>query len=204
MSIQQTLAKTFMAGGLTAKGAAGIIGNAYQESGLNPASVGDGGGGLWGFTAGAISLGSLQGFAAAHGAQWTDPTIQAKFLLAHLSASDIHALNSQPTARGAAAWFMNNWERPAAATENAGRRMDGAQETYKMIKGSGGATVQQAKSRAGGKTTTQSTAPSSVSQTVSSAGTARQQALQALLTPVPVSTSTVSTSIPTLTPVKIT
>jgi hypothetical protein len=112
-----------------------VLGNAYQESSWNPASVGDGGGGLWGFTAGAISLDSLQSYAASKGVQWTNPTLQAEFLVKNLSQSDIAGLNAQTTPAAAASWFMNNWEHPLAATENEARRQLGAEIAFKEISG---------------------------------------------------------------------
>lgn len=136
MSIQKRIARVLIAGGFTAKGAAGVIGNAYQESGLNPqASDGHGNGGLWGFTSGSKSMASLESFASSHGLDWRQPETQAKFLLTTTPKSYIQAMNNQSTARGAAAWWMNNWEKPYVPTENAARRMNGAQETYKMLQG---------------------------------------------------------------------
>lgn len=196
MSVTQRIAGVLRSGGLNAKAAAGVIGNSVGESSENPASVGDGGGGLWGFTSGAISLGSLQGFAKAHGAHWTDPVIQTKFLLAHMTPGDISALNSQPTARGAAAWFMNNWEHPYAPTEHAGVRMDAAEQALKEIKGVDPAMAQQARGRSGipgqPKTTSQTiTDPGVTTKTTSGGGLdVKSAVLNALLTPTPINTTT--------------
>jgi hypothetical protein len=133
--ISQTAA-VFQAAGLNRTAAAGIIGNAYQESSWNPASVGSGGGGLWGFTAGSESLQALQAYAATKGVSWTNPTLQAEFLLKNLPAGDIASLNSQSSPEAAAEWFMTNWERPKVATENLARRQQGAREAYGQIGGS--------------------------------------------------------------------
>jgi hypothetical protein len=130
--IQQTAA-VFMAAGLNKTAAAGIIGNAYQESSWNPASVGDGGGGLWGFTADPQSLADLQAYAQTRHVTWTNPTVQAEFLLKNLPAGDIATLNQQGSPAAAAAWFMNNWEHPLASSENLARRQQGAQLAYNQI-----------------------------------------------------------------------
>lgn len=120
-------------GGLSRIAAAGILGNAVQESSDNPAVVSGGNGGLWGFTAPPKSLSDLQAFASEHGADWTNPAVQAEFLLTQLSSSDISTLNSQSSPQAAAVWFMNNWEHPAQATENAARRIAGATAAYAQL-----------------------------------------------------------------------
>lgn len=119
--------------------AAGIIGNAFQESSWDPSAVGDGGGGLWGFTAGDISLASLQTFASGQHQQWTSPETQTNFLVDHISAADRAQLNKEPNPSAAAVWFMNNWERPAPATENAARREEGAVAAFNQLRGVPGA-----------------------------------------------------------------
>lgn len=136
-SVIATAGKILEGHGLNAIAASGIIGNALQESSWNPSSVGDGGGGLWGFTAGNKSLASLQAFAAAHGLAWTDVKAQTLFLLTTLSPTDIATLNAEPNPAAAAAWFMTNWEAPAPATENAAGRESGAETAYAQLIGSG-------------------------------------------------------------------
>jgi hypothetical protein len=102
-------------------GAAGIIGNAGQESGLNPGSIGSGGGGLLGFTSSPISLSDLQAFAKAQNKPWTDVGLQMQFYALHENGIR-GALNSQPNAAAAAKYFMENWERPYVPTENLAHR----------------------------------------------------------------------------------
>lgn len=126
------IGRVLMAHGLNRIGASGPIGNALQESGWNPGAVGDGGGGLWGFTASPQSLADLQSFAASEHRPWTDVGVQTQFLLDHVSAGDITALNRASSPAAAARWFMENWERPLVATENAPRREQGAIQAYRM------------------------------------------------------------------------
>lgn len=125
--------KVLRAGGLNRTAAAGILGNAVQESSDNPAAVGDGGGGLWGFTSSPQSLADLQAFASQHGVSWTNPAVQAEFLLSKLSPAQISALNSQGSPAAAAVWFQNNWEHPLVATENEARRIAGAISAYAQL-----------------------------------------------------------------------
>lgn len=126
--------------GLNKIGAAGIIGNALQESGWNPASVGSGGGGLWGFTSSPYSLSDLQSYASSQGRPWADAGLQTQFLLQFLSPGLIKGLNSSPTPGAAAAYFMNEWERPAVATENQANREQGAAQAFSMGFSRGGRT----------------------------------------------------------------
>jgi hypothetical protein len=93
-------------------GASGYIGNAGGESGLNPGAVGTGGGGLFGFTAGEISLANLHAFAKRAGKPWTDVGLQMQFMLGHGGMGLIPAMNRQHSPGAAAAYFMNNWEHP--------------------------------------------------------------------------------------------
>lgn len=202
------IASVLIQRGFTPVAAAGIIGNAKQESGWNPASVGDGGGGLWGFTSGAISLGSLQSYAHAHGADWTNAKVQANFLADHVDGHTKMVLNSVKSPAAAAQYFMENWERPYVPTENLARRQDGAVEAYHQISGGNLGT---AKTKAGGNSdSTKSVGPSSSATTTGSAITPQQLVLQALTaqSATPAATtaadpdvSPVVTHIPTLTKV---
>lgn len=92
--------------------AAGIIGNAYRESGLVPTAVGTGGGGLWGFTSGEISLASLQAAAGRAGVPWGSTEFQTNFMLQHGGKSLLPTLNKAPTPGDSARIFMEQWERP--------------------------------------------------------------------------------------------
>lgn len=125
-AVAQQIMRALMAHGLSKKVAAGITGNALQESGWNPSSVGSGGGGLWGFTASPVSLADLQAYASAHKKPWTDVGLQVQFLLEHVDSSILRAMSAQPNAAAAATYFMDNWERPYVPTENQARREEGA------------------------------------------------------------------------------
>lgn len=116
--------------GLNKIGAAGIIGNAKQESGWNPASVGSGGGGLWGFTASPYSLADLQAYASQQGRPWADAGLQTQFLLKFLSGSLKQKLNSSASPGAAASVFMSDWERPLASSANLPNREQGAREAF--------------------------------------------------------------------------
>lgn len=133
--------KTLLANGLNQIGAAGILGNAYQESGWDPGAIGSGGGGLLGFTAGEISLASLQAKAKEVGIGWEDPSFQMRFALEHISGGIISGLNSQKSAGAAAAYFMNEWEHPAVETENQANREAGAEKAYALGLQGGGTTA---------------------------------------------------------------
>lgn len=136
-------------GVLTAHGyspiaAAGVIGNAYQESTWKPGAEGDGGGGLWGFTADPQSLADLKAYAAKAGKPWTDVELQTQFLVEHVPASIVAGLNKQTTPQAAAAYFMDAWEKPAAATANQAKREEGASIAYNTIKGGGESLISTA------------------------------------------------------------
>jgi hypothetical protein len=108
-AVERQIARVLFSAGANKVGAAGIIGNAYAESSMDPGAEGTGGGGLWGFTAGAISLANLK---AAGGNHWTSPEFQTRFMLQHGGSGLIPALNKAGTPEAAAALFMNQWERP--------------------------------------------------------------------------------------------
>jgi Phage tail lysozyme len=102
--------------GYTGLAAAGIAGNIYQESGGNPESEGDGGGGLIGWTP--LPAGYVTGNAAA------DLQTQLQALLAFNQqwAQYIPALNAATSAAQAAGIFVQDFERagdPAAGTREA-------------------------------------------------------------------------------------
>lgn len=134
------MARVLMANGLNKIGAAGIIGNALQESGWNPAAMEPGthNGGLWGFTTSPVSLSDMQAYAASHHKPWTDPSIQTAFLLTHITGSDKQAVNTAGSPEAAADWFMSHWERPLVSSENAPRREQGARQAFNMGYATGG------------------------------------------------------------------
>ena len=92
--------------GYTGLAAAGIAGNIYQESKGNPESVGDGGGGLIGWTP--LPSGFVTGNVAA------DLQTQLQALLTYNQgwAQFIPALNAATSATEAADIYMNDFERP--------------------------------------------------------------------------------------------
>lgn len=100
--------------GYSAKAAAGIVGNAYREAGpsLNPASVGTGGGGLFGFTTSPISLADLKADAARRGVSWTDIDFQVGFMDRHMPADLKRRLNASDSVYETTKLFMDEWERP--------------------------------------------------------------------------------------------
>lgn len=93
-------------------GAAGIIGNAVGESNLDPSSIGSGGGGLFGFTAGEVSLPSVQAAAREAGVAWDNATFQTEFMLNHGGSGLIPQLNTASSPGESARIFMEEWERP--------------------------------------------------------------------------------------------
>lgn len=142
----KAIMKALMGHGLSKLQAAGITGNALQESGWMPGSIGSGGGGLWGFTAGEISLSSLQSYAASKKKPWTDIGLQVEFLLEHVDPSVLAGMASAGSPGAAAAYFQDNWEHPLASSENQANRELGARQAFSgeyahggAVDGSGGA-----------------------------------------------------------------
>lgn len=195
----QEIAKVLVNNGFTPTAAAGIIGNAYQESGWNPTAIEPGthNGGLWGFTSQPVSLGDLQSYASAHGANWADPKIQAKFLVQHIDSSTKNTLNSIKSPTVAASYFMSNWEKPLVSSENEARRQQGAEIAFRQITGANLGSV--GKQRAGAQPSGQpgtsvSTQtvnnPGVTTKTTSGGGIDYKAALaNALLTPTPINVS---------------
>jgi hypothetical protein len=102
--------------GYTGNAAAGIAGNIYQESGGNPESEGDGGGGLIGWTP--LPGGYVTGNPAA------DLHTQLAAILAfnHIWAQYIPALNAASSPAAAADIYVTDFKRagvPAAGTREA-------------------------------------------------------------------------------------
>lgn len=135
-NVERDIYKTLSARGWNKVAIAAAIGNAAQESALNPASVGSGGGGLWGFTSGAISLAALQAAARARGVPWTDVPFQSAFMAAHYS--DLAALNAYRDPREAALYFMNTFEHPYAPAANIPHREAAAAQAYAQGYSKGG------------------------------------------------------------------
>jgi TP901 family phage tail tape measure protein len=93
-------------------GAAGIIGNAWGESELDPGAVGTGGGGLFGFTTPPISLANLHEYAAQMHKPWEDVGLQMQFMLENGGQGMIPQVNAAGSAGESAKVFMEGWEHP--------------------------------------------------------------------------------------------
>ena len=108
--------------GLTKEAAAGLVGNAVQESSLNVDSgVPSGNGGLFGFTAGELAWPVVQEAIRAQGKDpFTDVGAQVDYALTHGYADEaIQAMNAAKSPEEAAAQFMLIWERPEDQSEAA-------------------------------------------------------------------------------------
>jgi len=105
-----------LANGYSDNAAAGIAGNMYQESGGNPEAVGDGGGGLIGFTP--LPSGYVTGDATAD----LQTQLNAVLTYNQIWASYIPALNAATSPSDAADIYVTDFERagiPATATREA-------------------------------------------------------------------------------------
>lgn len=108
-AVERQIFRVLSSAGANRVGAAGIIGNAYAESTMIPGAEGTGGGGLWGFTSGAISLANLK---KAGGGSWESPAFQTRFMLQNGGQGLIPALNKAGSPEAAARLFMEQWEKP--------------------------------------------------------------------------------------------
>lgn len=113
-SVESQIAQILLGRGFNKVGAAGIIGNAFAESNLNPTAMepGTDNGGLFGFTAGEKSMASLRSFAQRMNRPWSDVATQVAFMLTTVSPQLRAGLNNSGSAAAAALLFMNEWERP--------------------------------------------------------------------------------------------
>lgn len=105
-----------LAGGLPAHVVDGIMMNGRDESGFDPAAVGDNGSALGILQWNGPRMKALKEFAASLGGEATDPLIQAKFTLHELQGPEKAAyarLMATKTAGEAGAAFVNHFERPA-------------------------------------------------------------------------------------------
>lgn len=134
--VSAQIARVLFGHGLNKVGAAGIIGNAYAESTLNPSAVGSGGGGLWGFTSSPYSLADLQAYAQKRHQPWGSATLQTEFLSKFLPRSLIGKLNSAGSPEQAAATFMSEWERPGIPRQSV--REGGARTAFQQGFATGG------------------------------------------------------------------
>lgn len=126
------IGKILLGKGLNYKGAAGIIGNAWRESLWDPASIGTGGRGLWGFD---FYEQQLLEAANKQGVSWTNLPFQTEFMWSGPEpASNLKgALNSQPSAAAAAKLFDSEWERSGVKAMS--DRMNGAREAMALMTG---------------------------------------------------------------------
>lgn len=103
-------------GGLPEHVVAGIMMNGHDESGFNPAIVGDNGNAIGILQWNGPRKRALERFAAEMGADWHDPAVQAKFTLYELQGPEQAAFNklmTTTTPGEAGAVFVNEFERPA-------------------------------------------------------------------------------------------
>lgn len=128
-----TSARNLLTRGLNNKGASGIVGNSWRESKWDPRAEGTGGGGLYGFTAGAISLPNLKAAADRQGRDWGNIDFQNDFMWEGPEpASRLRsALNGQSSAADAAEYFDTNWER--SGIKAMAERKDGAREVMRLL-----------------------------------------------------------------------
>lgn len=142
-AVAAQMGRILMRTGWNRTGAAGVIGNAYRESLWNPASVGTGGGGLFGFTTSPISLADLQNYARGHRKPWTDVGIQMQFMQDHLTSSVKNAVMQAGSPEAAAERFMTLWERPGIPALE--ERQAAARQAYNMKSWSRGGLLELAK-----------------------------------------------------------
>lgn len=123
--------------GFDFRATAGILGNAYREAlpPWNPASVGTGGGGLWGFTTSPVSLADLKNYASSRGKPWTDELLQAQFMLIHGGMGLKGKLNAADKISDTARIFMEDWERPGVPALS--DRVKGGYEASKILRDAG-------------------------------------------------------------------
>lgn len=136
------MGETLLHGGFNRIGAAGVMGNAWQESSWDPSSEGSGGAGLLGFTAGEISAAALKAAAATKKVPWDNASFQMAFALEHIDGGIKSAMNGLKSPGESAKYFMENWEHPAVETENLARREEGARKAYAMGYAKGGPAKQ--------------------------------------------------------------
>lgn len=126
--------------------AAGVVMNGIDESGLNPAAIGDNGnaGGLFQWNGPRFQ--GLQAYARDQGKDWKDEQVQLDYFMVENNGSQKDAwsrvVNSQ-TPQEAAVNFLNHWERPAEV-HRARRAAEYSRASGGAIPGPGGYTGGQA------------------------------------------------------------
>jgi phage-related protein len=160
--------------------AAGIIGNAYAESGLNPSAMepGTDNGGLWGFTAHPVALSDVRAFAARMKKPWNDPGVQTAFLVSIL-ARDYPSLkgtmNAMKDPGDAASYFMNTFERPGVPREDV--RRGGAATAFRAGYAQGGWVGDKPPTPSGGEYAVGGEIPGSAGQPIPILAHAREWVL---------------------------
>jgi hypothetical protein len=112
----QVFRSTLLGGGLPEHVVDGIMMNAQDESGFNPAVYGDNGAAVGILQWNGPRQKALKSFADANGMAYNDPALQAKFTLHELQTSERGAYESlmrTASAGEAGAVFVNQFERPA-------------------------------------------------------------------------------------------
>jgi Phage tail lysozyme len=147
-NVARMVAPILLRNGLDPESAAGILGNAWQESTWNPGAMeGEShNGGLWGFTTPPKDLQSAKDYAASQGVPWTNAKAQTQFMLHLLPQSMRRAMNRMSSIEDTTKYFMEEWEIPDPAQANFPRRLEGARMALPIV---GGAKA-GAESAAGG------------------------------------------------------
>ena len=122
--------------GYSPAAAAGMVGNAAQESGFNTSAIGDGGQamGLWQWNG--PRKAKLLEFSAKNNLDPVSPDAQMDYLHHELSTNyrkTQKLINSSEDPRHAALLFSNNFERPNPRYANNEHRMGAAQSFFRMI-----------------------------------------------------------------------
>ena len=126
--------------------ASGVVMNGIDESGLNPAAIGDNGnaGGIFQWNGSRFR--GLQAYARDQGKDWKDEQVQLDYFMVENQGSQKDAwsrvVNSQ-TPQEAAVNFLNHWERPAEV-HRARRAAEYSGAAGGVIPGPGGYTGGQA------------------------------------------------------------
>lgn len=132
-SVARQVMVEFMARGASAAGASGVVGNWYQESGLDPKSTG----GYLGQWIGDRAA-RLQSFASQIGAPVTSVEAQCQFAIAEMQQSYPQLwglLSTTKDPRQAALAISQQYERPAAWAANNTNRMNKAADAFQYLAG---------------------------------------------------------------------
>lgn len=140
-NVGRQLMMYYLGAGWSKAGAAGMIGNQMQESGLDPAVVQSNGEGHYLSQWGGSRLSSLRSFASAQGLPVTSVEAQAKFTVSEVKSGygSLDKLLQTATDPGKAAVAVSNiYERPAAWAANNAGRANYANQAYVGLTGASG------------------------------------------------------------------